>query len=115
MQGLIRGGGKMHSGGREAGGGGRVDGRAGQTVSPQGKRKDKGRSSQAKSKASGKEKSGKERSAKARKEPVPPEPPPPPAAVAAERSWQPTRSVLQQGARETGMKVGDHVPGQGLK
>ena len=46
---------------------------------------------------------------------MPPEPPPPPAAVAAERSWQPTRSVLQQGARETGMKVGDHVPGQGLK
>eukprot|EP01052_Picozoa_sp_SAG31_P000553 SAG31_NODE_16_length_36206_cov_27.355728_22_plen_237_part_00 len=28
--------------------------------------------------------------------------------------WQPTRSLLQQGARETGVKVTDHVPGQGL-
>ena len=32
---------------------------------------------------------------------------------AAEREWKPTRSVLQQGARETGVKVGGHVPGQG--
>ena len=32
------------------------------------------------------------------------------------REWQPTRSVLQQGARETGVKgqMG-HVPGQGLE
>ena len=32
-----------------------------------------------------------------------------------ERVWQPTRSVLQQGARETGVKVGAHQPGQGLR
>eukprot|EP01051_Picozoa_sp_SAG22_P000413 SAG22_NODE_11_length_35583_cov_107.128790_13_plen_238_part_00 len=51
-------------------------------------------------------------------------PPPPPAqeeagaggAGAKTREWQPTRSVLQQGARETGVKgqMG-HVPGQGLE
>eukprot|EP01052_Picozoa_sp_SAG31_P019417 SAG31_NODE_1413_length_8459_cov_7.720215_9_plen_286_part_00 len=32
----------------------------------------------------------------------------------AVHEWTPTRSVLQQGARETGVKVGAHVPGQGL-
>ena len=32
------------------------------------------------------------------------------------REWQPTRSVLQQGARETGVKgQTGHVPGQGLE
>ena len=35
--------------------------------------------------------------------------------VTEPRDWQPTRSVLQQGARETGVKVGDHQPGQGLR
>jgi hypothetical protein len=40
----------------------------------------------------------------------------PPLAAPPEepREWQPTRSILQQGARETGVKVGGHVPGQGL-
>ena len=38
-----------------------------------------------------------------------------PVAATVEREWQPTRSVLQQGARETGVKVGDHQPGQGLR
>ena len=33
-----------------------------------------------------------------------------------EREWQPTRSaLLSSGARETGVKVGTHVPGQGLR
>jgi hypothetical protein len=41
------------------------------------------------------------------------------ATAAAEplsaREWQPTRSaLLSSGARETGVKVGDHIPGQGL-
>eukprot|EP01052_Picozoa_sp_SAG31_P010528 SAG31_NODE_579_length_13948_cov_5.599105_5_plen_325_part_00 len=32
------------------------------------------------------------------------------------REWQPTRSVLlSSGARETGVKVSEHVPGQGLR
>eukprot|EP01052_Picozoa_sp_SAG31_P013264 SAG31_NODE_794_length_12043_cov_7.416192_8_plen_388_part_00 len=31
------------------------------------------------------------------------------------REWKPTRSVLQAGARETGVKVGSHTPGQGLR
>ena len=38
-----------------------------------------------------------------------------PVAATVEREWQPTRSVLQQGARETGVKVGAHQPGQGLR
>jgi hypothetical protein len=37
------------------------------------------------------------------------------ASEPPDREWQPTRSVLQQGARETGVKVGDHTPGQGLR
>eukprot|EP01052_Picozoa_sp_SAG31_P027348 SAG31_NODE_2553_length_5503_cov_24.613064_5_plen_237_part_00 len=36
-------------------------------------------------------------------------------AQPAQREWQPTRSLLAQGARETGVKVGDHQPGQGLR
>jgi hypothetical protein len=38
-----------------------------------------------------------------------------PAPAAQAQEWRPTRSVLQQGARETGVKVGEHVPGQGLR
>ena len=37
-------------------------------------------------------------------------------APAEVREWQPTRSqLLSSGARETGVKVGDHQPGQGLR
>ena len=36
------------------------------------------------------------------------------ASAPEPRVWQPTRSVLQTGARETGVKVSDHQPGQGL-
>jgi hypothetical protein len=67
----------------------------------------------------GKEKKAPKHAAKRADRPAPREaargaPPSPPAAEPA-REWQPTRSVLQQGARETGVKVGAHVPGQGLR
>lgn len=36
-------------------------------------------------------------------------------APAASTEWKPARSMVQAGARETGVKVGAHQPGQGLR
>ena len=125
LSGLVKDGIKFSQGGGGPGGRVhmRVDAEGGRQSGRQSGREEgspKGRSSASSEKA-GKGKKEKAKKAKNEKsggkselkEPLSPaEPPAPPAAV--ERVWKPTRSALQQGARETGVKVGDHVPGQGL-